>query len=430
MDKSDQQATQDIAKTGSYIRTYAKDLAAAKANPHLEPEKSKSEPSPKEEPAKEPEQQAPESSVDAAREAVLARLRSSAQQAPAAPVPPPTFAEPIEAVVPRIPVIQKEAAPVPPPPPPPPLPPPPAPAPAAPPPPKPPIQPEGPSALHTYSTDFSDKLDREGASTFSVLAAEGNTARQEPAPVRTYRSRNRVVTQVAFGVLVAVLASAGVYGIYLLVTGKDTPILTQAPSLVFADERRELTGPDFMNDLAALSRESLVAGTVLVTYIAHDVAGDDGLMREPQPGGALLQALDLGAPDILLRNTDPLSTVGIIHAEGETRPFFVLRVTSFERTFAGMLAWEADMADDLAPIYPPGPAAATSASSTATTTAAAPLQPRFRDEVVENHDVRVLRDESGRSRILYGYRDKTTLIIARNEAAYLELVRRLEDEAE
>jgi hypothetical protein len=50
---------------------------------------------------------------------------------------------------------------------------------------------------------------------------------------------------------------------------------------------------------------------------------------------------------------------------------------------------------------------------------------RFEDVVVANRDVRILRDTRGRSLLLYGYADKETLIIARNEASFAALLTRL-----
>jgi hypothetical protein len=53
------------------------------------------------------------------------------------------------------------------------------------------------------------------------------------------------------------------------------------------------------------------------------------------------------------------------------------------------------------------------------------MQRVFVDAVIDNHDVRVLKDEQGRQLMLYGYRDKETLIIARSEKAFSELLARL-----
>ena len=49
----------------------------------------------------------------------------------------------------------------------------------------------------------------------------------------------------------------------------------------------------------------------------------------------------------------------------------------------------------------------------------------FFDEVVANHDVRIYRDAEGRSILLYGYWNQTTLVIARDPSAFAEILGRL-----
>ena len=49
----------------------------------------------------------------------------------------------------------------------------------------------------------------------------------------------------------------------------------------------------------------------------------------------------------------------------------------------------------------------------------------FVDEVIANHDVRIYRDVTGKSILLYGYWNQVTLIIARDPAAFAEILQRL-----
>jgi hypothetical protein len=128
--------------------------------------------------------------------------------------------------------------------------------------------------------------------------------------------------------------------------------------------------------------------------------------------------------------------MGLVNAGGAQTPFFILSVDSYPDTFAGMLAWEPRMQHDLAPLFPLNASATflapESETATATTTAtstptpqASPFTGTFRDEVVSNHDVRVYRDIGEQSVLLYGYWDKKTLVIARDPAAFTEILRRL-----
>ncbi len=325
--------------------------------------------------------------------------------------------------------------------------------------------------FHSFSTDFKERAKDTGASAFSVLAADLDAGQIARAPAQSLRRRLPVLPLV-LGVTLLVLASGGSYALYLYVGARTVlpAIVFTVPSLIFADEYRKIEGTGFslMEALATTASESLASGTVLVTYIAQPATGEVGIIAgTPAPGGLLIQALSLPAPDLLRRNIEDASTVGVINEGGEARAFFVMRVSSFERTFAGMLTWEPLMSRDLALLYPlyPGDvppseqpvnlntvatSTATVATSTATTTLAvatstkattkkistpAPIAPpaivppvsvgRFEDAIVANRDVRILRDTRGRSLMLYGYADKETLIIARGEAAFAALLVRL-----
>jgi len=312
-----------------------------------------------------------------------------------------------------------------------------------------PIAPVGPEPLHTYSSDFSDRIDTKSASTFSVLAAEQDSrTRTAPALSVPKKSPVKTIVAVATGILLLALAGGGIFATYQFVmTMRNTPIASlTVPSIVFADEYRELsgTGYELMTAFASAANGALVPGNVLVTYILTDSNGEDGtVLKSPAGGAAFIRALQVPAPDILLRNIAEESTTGVVNAGGDTKPFFALRVDSYERTYAGILTWEPLMQRDLAllyPLYPVEPIVDdTVATSTATTTVAtstptprftteAPARTRFEDAIVANHDVRVLRDTEGRSLILYGYADKRTLLIVRDEAAFEALLARLKAE--
>jgi len=457
MTDTNQQATSDLADASRYIRTYAKDLAEAGGGaaptptPAPEPvviEKPLPEPVPEPivtekplpplpesvpepivtekplPPAAKERVSAPMPESDPERVAILERLKSKIASNPL-PVmdriqpTAPVFTEPVVDDVPRIPPIQQ--APVAPPPPPPVL------VPKT-------VEPESASPLHTYKTDFADEIDNKKASTFSVLAAEGNRTEKRPT---VKKEKNQIIPVLVGSFFLIALGAGGVYGAYWFIT-QPAGISLQplAPSLVFVDERVELKGPDYFNELARAAKEPLVSGNVLLTYITHSTSTPKtGIVVTPLPGGDLIEALGLSAPDILLRNIDRSSTVGVISAGGDTNPFFILRATSYERTYAGMLSWESTVAQDLQPFYPRPEVVidetSFEAASTTPSTTAALIAPTstysagFKDEIIENRDVRVLRDSSGRSVLLYGYRDKESLIIARNGEAFLELIRRL-----
>ncbi|HYD93090.1 MAG TPA: hypothetical protein VEB18_01380 [Candidatus Paceibacterota bacterium] len=277
------------------------------------------------------------------------------------------------------------------------------------------------SPIHTYKTDFAAHVQGSGASRISILAAQQDAS---AAPVVLPEVKKKRFGMIALSVFLIVVGIVGVTTAYRYATQQVVPPELFVPSLIFADERVAVSGSgeELRQKLGNLTEaRELSDGGVVVTYITYASTTPDGkTVNVPASGGALIEALRLSAPDILLRNIAPESTVGVVRAGSETRPFFILRVTSYERTYAGMLSWESTMERDLAVLYPPYPVEATTTPLTETA-----FRVSFIDEVIDNHDVRVLRDAENRPLMLYGYRDKDTLIIARDEQAFRELLARL-----
>jgi hypothetical protein len=284
-----------------------------------------------------------------------------------------------------------------------------------------------PSPIHTYSSDFADRIDSKQSSTFAVLAAQSD-AGQTPRTPRPKRNWTPLVA----GLVMLVVGTGAIIGAYLYKQEQNaSPVSTAIPSVIRYDEAVEVKGSDeqLMQAVSDVGQGGGVTGNIVLTYVtgSSETTGSN----IPQPGGELIKRLGLPMPSILLRNIQLNSSVGIVKAESESRPFMILGVNSYERTFAGMLAWEQNMDDDLAIWFPPYASLPTQdASSTSTPVVLLQSSPGFVDAVVANYDVRILRDASGRSIMLYGYRGKDTLIIARDEAAFSALVSRLSSTGE
>jgi hypothetical protein len=291
-------------------------------------------------------------------------------------------------------------------------------------------EPAVPERLQTYANDFSNRIDSEGASAFSVYAAQADAG--DTAPLTSEpKKQHLALAYVLGGAVFLIGGSLILYYAYNYFSGTQpvAVVNTAPPALITGDEQGTISGSGsaLMSALVAAGNTALPIGSIRILYFAASATSTE-------PGGSIIKALQLDAPDILLRNIGENSTVGVLHAGSETRVFFVLAATSYERTFAGMLSWESTIARDLAPLYP---AYAETLAPSATSTASAkngkppPLvptpapAPRFVDEVVDSHDVRAFKDADGRTILLYGYRDQSTLLIARDETSFSVLLARL-----
>jgi len=302
-----------------------------------------------------------------------------------------------------------------------------------------------PSPIQTYAGDFTERMNTMQASTATVLAAEQDAAPMLVQVQPSKFSRSNILYSIA-GVILIIASMVGAYFAYTRYIASSAPVVLTlgATAPIFVDDRKPVIG----------------TGTVLMQAVQQSVASQfaTGSVRLLYPENAtstsVFSALQLPAPGALLRNINAMqSMTGVVNVDGVQSPFFILSVSSYSNTFAGMLLWEKSMPRDLAKLYPPYPSPVivepleTSTTATASTTAtvstsspqvtapnvstgrfipsALATVSAFFDVTVANHDVRVYRDSNSRDVVLYGYWNQTTLIIARDAAAFSEIIGRL-----
>jgi hypothetical protein len=267
-------------------------------------------------------------------------------------------------------------------------------------------EPKKPTPIETYSGDFSDQMKKEQASPVTVLAAEQDAAKIEVHPPLKHSRSNVLYTIV--GIILIVAGGTGVYFAYTQYAKSLAPIIL-APTIsapIFVDEREQISGvgPILLQAIEQSVTKQLAPNTIRLLYTTSATTTDE----------SIFSALQEPAPDVLLRNINANdSMAGVVNVGGAQSPFFILSVGSYSGTFSGMLSWESSMPNDLGKLFPPY------ANASTTSTAG------FRDEVVDNHDVRTYRDTAGRSILLYGYWNQATLVIARDPSSFTEILNRL-----
>lgn len=275
-----------------------------------------------------------------------------------------------------------------------------------------------PSPLQTYSLDFSERMKETHSSTATVLAAEQDAMSGAPQDAPEKSSRGNTLYIIA-GVVLLLLGVAGSYIAYTHYLIKVEPVIiaTTVPTPIPVDEKEKISGTtsaEILQEIKQSVTHTLAPNAVrlLSTDLATTTAN------------SIFSMLQLPAPGILLRNVNAAkSMAGVISIGGTQSPFFILSVASYSDTFAGMLSWEKTMPQDLSALFPPYPQATATSTAAATTTSV--FSVFFHDEVVNNHDVRVYRDAHGRTILLYGYWNQTTLVITRDPSAFMEIINRL-----
>lgn len=134
------------------------------------------------------------------------------------------------------------------------------------------------------------------------------------------------------------------------------------------------------------------------------------------------------APDMLFRSLNDQWMLGTYDDNGIAAPFLVLTNNFFQNAYAGMIAWEKTMPDDLASIFGyETKALAGEGNATGTPPASYfTIQGAWDDGVIQNKDVRVFTKPDGTVLLLYSFVDNNTIVITTDENALAEIINRLE----
>lgn len=308
-------------------------------------------------------------------------------------------------------------------------------------------------ALETYGTDINRVVSQGDVSVVSIAAAEAErrtrAASGEPvAPQPLAKSESspmRPVLYIAGGLLL--LSALGIVAALLWrpsaspvqPTGDAAAPFLEVDQTVPVLVSSSATHESLMTDLeAARAKLNISLGLVARLYVA--AATSTSKTPDPLPANELLALLAPDMPQDLQLTILPTYLLGI-HSYDQNEAFLVLRVDSYQQAFSGMLAWEDFMQRDLSPLFnyqPPThiqnqPAAsstiATLSAATSSQTTSQPesqvIRTGFVDQVVDNHDARVLRNPAGDIILLWTFLDRNTLVITTNQYTLSEVIRRV-----
>lgn len=271
--------------------------------------------------------------------------------------------------------------------------------------------------IRTFQGDVAEALQREQGSLVSIQQAEHLKKSSAQSATNTSsentKKRTELFNLLLGSLILFTLGTVGAwYAYHEFVRRSATPIMA-APSNRFMSVDTEVS-----LNFTATSRETLInilSGAtqgVAAREIKHVVfVKKEGTKERPYlfPTSELLKMLETRTPGNLIRAFDPLFMFG---AFGKST-FLIIKLTSFENAFAGMLAWEKDLSQDIGPLF-----------ATATLLKDVPLDSVFTDVIDKNKDIRMLvfKDQPV---LLYSFFDNNMLIITDNIETLRVLVDRL-----
>lgn len=292
--------------------------------------------------------------------------------------------------------------------------------------------------IETYQRDIEGVIQDKNVSVLSIATAEAERrgAQGSAEPISNPRPTSSTIKTVglyALGFILLAGASGALAYILARPTSVNTPQAIATP-FIGVDDTKDITIS------ADTSRQSLMASLTAAKDATALSLGLVGRLlvtvASTTPTGPLLSPIDsqsfftLMAPNMppeLLRTIRPTYLLGV-HVYRNNEPFLILSVDSYEQAYAGMIAWEPSIKQDLTPLFntiAPTHIPEQGLASTTPNPANQFIQTGFVDSIVENHDARVIQNSTGDITLLWTFLDRNTLVITTDVTAVREIISRI-----
>ena len=286
-------------------------------------------------------------------------------------------------------------------------------------------------SMRTLKQDLQEVVRDQKISLVHAVALEEEKRSRANESLEKMRPRSSTsrTKGIVFGIILSlVLGGAALFGVYIVMQSSAASPPQISDSLVFAEQAVPLpldnNSPLALKNALGQARGAATASLGSITRIVPIFATYDEATQQQTEHIAtfeeFLTSLGVIPPPELMRALGTEYFFGI-HTVDENAPLFVVPVVSYDRAFAGMLAWEKRMNADLAPVFTAVPALTIGSEGI-------PVERTFSDEIMRNYDVRALKDDTGAIQLYYSFPTRDLLVIAESPYSFTEILSRLQAE--
>ncbi len=291
-----------------------------------------------------------------------------------------------------------------------------------------------PGAIRTFKADMQNLVQKNKLSVSKMLALESDR-RQHKELKQKKRIRHFNVSVIMFALSI-IFFSVSLLSGYLLFrknvgftlysTGNNT--LTPAATsllnnLLFIEDRIRIDVTNkprlYVLNILAAARDSTkiegVPGNVIEFELVDKVSQDKYVKRDVI---TFVKDLYSDPPPTFTETLGKRYMSGVHITENGRKPFVILTTNSYHYGVSGMLNWEKTMEADIGIFLIPGSKISEILPVESDVT-------KFKDMVMQNYSLRVLLDENGNPKIVYGFLGDDTIIITNNTETFSELANRI-----
>ncbi|MCC7004640.1 hypothetical protein IT397_01860 [Candidatus Nomurabacteria bacterium] len=275
-------------------------------------------------------------------------------------------------------------------------------------------------SLRTYSEDIKKTLDTQNMSVIKIAVAESKKREQEEKieVENSILSKKNILILISSILLIALGGGIIAYLIYNAQKTPVAPVVKTDSEVITADSKAEVSVDNsyrrkIIKDVALESLKPVAKGTIKqISFVSTSNS-----VKKYLNSGDFLSLMEVRVPETLGRFIKPYFIYGVFGADDGNKPFLVLKVTSYDNAYSGMLSWEGDLVDDFVELIK------------INTGNDAPISletKSFSDLVIKNKDARVIKDTSGKIIMFYSIVDNETIVFAGDETAFAEVLSRIQ----
>jgi hypothetical protein len=288
--------------------------------------------------------------------------------------------------------------------------------------------------VRTYKSDVEETIQTGHISSVNIAVAEHEKMRDRAIGNIAGENKSGINKNILILSIVLVLGGALAILIpYFLVQKQAAPApakVETVPSGAFlaADVEEKINIKNInLNRFPTTLKErvdqsALTLGQIKNIYFTEG----DGVNEKIITADKFLTLLGANVPPEISRTLRPEYMFGMYSYNG-TQRFLILRVGSYDTTFAGMLSWEVTLWQDFKETF--GLKSEDTASGTPATGTPASISglevKKFEDASFDNKDDRVVRDSTGKIIFLYSIIDNNTVVIATSQNTMHEIISRM-----
>ena len=258
-------------------------------------------------------------------------------------------------------------------------------------------------SLRTYQGDVQEAISKNKYTSTTILVSEQKRKLEAPVDevvVKKYDIRNK--SFVVFGIAFIAIGIALVSALYYLKAHEEVVIEQKTKAIIAYNEEQKINQMNLnREDLVSKIVESKTSWNATVNSVLYLNILDKNLEASAEN---VISTIAPNMPPSLVRSFGDEYMFGI-YSFDTNEPFIILTVDDYAIAYSGMLKWEKDMANDMQEIYSIDPFLVSTSTP-------------FTDEAIKNKDLRVIKDQSGKTQLLYTFLDKETLLITKNESIF------------